>query len=536
MPRGRVVGVAVLGGVMVASCAGAQSFHSSAQTSYDRVEGARLATPYASWGKTVTADWAKQLTEFSLQSHFRFTEQTIVGERTRMRSPEADLRLNHRSFGLATAYRPSESRDQDGAISRHQTLSLTGYAQKEGLPTLSASWIRSHDDPHGHVGVGSSRISRDLAATYGIGAVSLHAGVGDRLLYRDGERNRPTDDHANIGGSTHFMLGRVPASAAYDFSQSHSSPGTALASVSRSHSAQASGSYAFSPRTNASFSYAFQRSENVGLGSSRTDLHNGSLSLAHNLSHVVALSASGGFRRAHFGEESKTERFLSASGTAQGQARPGWLMSASLSHSQNWFPGQLNRPAESATAGTTMRLSRRLSARADASLSSVAQALSATLSRRVFEAHGGLGLSATPLRTLAVNLSAQRNRSGGNILRRGQASTTYGGDVRLTPTARLSLSASRFVVRFADGRNTSLQTAMSWTPVAILSVSGGYNRAEQAVPGVASAMPRQESYNASAVVALGWRLTSTIRYAESNPRRSNQVRQFGFTVSRPFGR
>ena len=111
--------------------AAAQTLHGAAELQYQSVERVGSGFTRETWGKTFETDYSRPLpgaVEFA--SRFRFTEQTVAGQRDRLRVPEGSVRLAHRNFGFSTAYRPSESRDASGLTTRQQNLAVTANAQK----------------------------------------------------------------------------------------------------------------------------------------------------------------------------------------------------------------------------------------------------------------------------------------------------------------------------------------------------------------------------------------------------------------------
>jgi len=530
------VGIAVaLGGALCAARAGAQDARASAQLQYQHTDGAGLAAPYETWGKTVTADWWHRLPGFDVSSRVRFTEQTVVGRQTRFRNPEGVLRLGHRYFGLSTQYTPTESRDDRGITSRQKSLALNAFFQKDGLPSIAGSWRRTTQDLAGSA-TGASVITRTLNANYGAGPVALRAGVGDRILARRSDGHRPTDNLASIGASSQFRLGRMPVTAQYDFTQNRANPSVTKSYVARTHAAQASASYEFTPRTTAALAYSYRLADQVATGLPRDRDQSGSATLSHAFNRALGLSGSGGLRSVTLAGNTQTERYAAATASAQGQARPGWLISSSLSHDTSWLPGDRGHSTESFNSGTTMRLNTRISARADAGLSVMDRAVATAGSRKDVALRGGAGLAATPLRTLYVDASVNRNRSGAGVFARGDLSTAWSTTVRLMPTSRFNLSGGHSVLQSSGSRGTTSQASFTWSPTALLHASGSYNRTRQNLLLTGTSSPLQESYSGTVTTSPGGRLNIAFQYQEVNPRQASRVRQYNVLVAREFGR
>jgi hypothetical protein len=144
--RGWVV-VVVTGAVLQpqTGLASSERLHGQAELEYQSVDRAGVLSPRETWVKTFQTDYSNRLPgAVELVSRFRFSEQTVVGQPDRLRTPEASLRFAHRYFGFLSSYRPTDTRDSGGLTTRQQTLSLTGNAQLPGLPRLAGSWVRNH--------------------------------------------------------------------------------------------------------------------------------------------------------------------------------------------------------------------------------------------------------------------------------------------------------------------------------------------------------------------------------------------------------
>ena len=147
MGRWARAAVMVAAALALAGPAGAQSLRGVGELQYQSVDRIGPGGTRESWVKSFQTDYSRRLPgAIELAARFRFTEQTVVGRPDRLRVPETSVRLAHQNFGLTTAYRPSQTRDAQSLTRSQQNLSLTGYAQKPGLPTLTGTWIRTHVD------------------------------------------------------------------------------------------------------------------------------------------------------------------------------------------------------------------------------------------------------------------------------------------------------------------------------------------------------------------------------------------------------
>ncbi len=531
--------VVVAVGLSIAAPASGQRLHGSAELSYQNVDRVGPAAPLESWAKTFRINYANRLRgDIDFSSQFQFSEQTIVGRPDRLRNPQGSLRLAHRYWGLSSAYQPSETRDTRSLTTRQQSLSLTGYAQKPGLPSLSGSWIRSHLDPS-HYSTGSTTITRSLSGIYTLSRLGLHAGYGDRFLETAiGPRPRITENHLNLGATSQFQVGKAPASLRYDFGQSRANPSGIRDQRSRVHTAGATSSLQLSPRTSSSFGYTYHRTES-GSGGALLEDHNGALSLAHVVSQAVQVSVGAGVRSVTFAGRDQTESFVAASASAQGEARPGWRLAAAASRSLNWLPGTKARPVDSFQSNTTMRLAPGLSARGDLSISvarSTAETPDTTNARKEMALQGGAGITATPLRTVYLDASIHRSRAGESFLSGGVSSTSYTTNLRLTPSPKLSLNGAWGLNEGFGSTGTTAQAGFQWILSSSFQASGIYSRSRQEMSNLGAIPTKQESFSGSVAMALGWDLRASARYSDSNPGQASEVRLVSASMSRNFGR
>jgi hypothetical protein len=540
-PWGSVVAMAIAVATPTGRPAEAQTLHGQADLQYRSVEQVGVFPVRETWDKSIAMDYLNRLggsVEFS--SRFRFVEQTVAGQPDRLRVPEGSARLAHRYFGLSSAFRPSETRDSRGLTTRQQNLSLTGYAQKPGLPSLSGSWIRNHLDPNSQSS-GSATVARSVSGNYVLPGVAFRAGYRDRLLEaKDGRDSRIAETHFSLGSSAQFRVGRGPVSLTYDFGQSRANPSGLLSRLSRSHTAGGTSSLQLAPRTFSSLAYTYLRTEGVGAGGTITEVHNGALTVSHSLPPAVDVSAGAGVRSAAIGGRSRTERFLTASASAQGQARPGWRMTAAANRSLNWLPGTRAWTADNFQSGTLMRLARGLDARADLSISAARRPVAPSDSAgppRDVTVQTGAGVTAVPLRTVFLDASVHRSRAGASLSGGGATSSSYATNLRLTPSARLQLGGNWGHTRGSSSRSTTWQASFQFSPASSMQASGSYNRSRQELSGP-TPLPAtlQEGYSGSLAMALGRDLNGSFGYTESNPGQATHVRQVSVSLTQRFGR
>ncbi len=508
---------------------------------YQSTDSPGLLRPEESWVKILRMDYARRLpAAFELASHFVFSERTVVGRPDRSRNPEGTLQLAHRYVGLLTTYRPIETRDASGFINRQQELSLSGYAQKAGLPQISGSWVRRHHDSSPGSPAASS-VVRTLAGTYALGRTSFRAGYGDQ--YQDAQNapsQRTGEHHVNLGSSTQFQIGRAATSLSYDFSQSHTDPSGYRSQVTRAQTAGVNSGLQISKRTTSSLSYAYRHTSTLGTAAGRTDEHVGALSVAHHLGPGIDVSGGGGVRNATVNGLIETESYVLVGASAEGDARPGWHLGSAASHSVNWLPGQRARPADSFRSFTRMRLAPGLEANGDLLIStsrSPAGAPGVSSPRRDYSLQSTAGVTARPLRTLSLDGLASSYRAGPSLLRAGSATTSYTGSVRLRPSNQMQLNGTWGVASSPGVTSTTRQGSLQWSPNPSLQIFASYNRAKQESSGLAgTGRSAQESWSGSAVMALARDLTGTFRYTVANPGQITHVRQLNATLVKSFGR
>jgi hypothetical protein len=538
--RGRVA-VAIGAVLAVAGPAAGQSLHGVGELQYQSVDRAGPGATRESWVKSFQTDYSRRLPgAVELASRFRFTEQTVVGRPDRLRVPEASVRLAHRNFGLTTAYRPSQSRNAQGLIQNQQNLTLTGYAQRPGLPSLAGSWVRTHVDSSVQSRE-SATVTRSLSSNYTRPGLSLHAGFGDRHLERPGGfGSRRVDRHFNLGSISEIRVRGTPVSLRYDFTESWADPTGIRSQRARGHTAGLTSGFQVGPKAATSLAYTYHRSTVVGVPGTRVEDHNGTLSLSYLLAPAISLASSGGVRSALSGGRTLTERFASAGVAAQATARPGWQVSANAGRTYGWLPATEVRVTDQLGAGTTMRLANGLDARANLGLTSARRPEAGGDSiapAREVGLQMGAGITAVPLRRLHLDLSAQRSRAGASTLRGSPTSTSYAASARLALTRRMQTTGGWSRTRGFGSQGSTVQGTLVWNAGSRLQLSGGYARATQTLRATAlPATSRQESLTGALTATLGRLTTASFRYSESNHGQPSQIRQVNVNLVRRFGR
>jgi hypothetical protein len=517
----------------------AQSIHGLAEVQYQTLE--RTGFRRETWTKTFQTDYARRLPgAVELAARLRFTEQTVAGQRDRLRLPEGSLRLAHRNAGIAAILRPTEARDARGLTLRQQNLSISGYAQKPGLPVLNGSWVRSHVDSSEQVRE-SATITRSVSSSYTRSGMSLHAGYGDRAIELEPvPRSRLVERHVNAGSLTQFQIGAAPVTLQYDFIQAWADPTGVRPLRSRAHTAGATGSMPISAKTAASLAYTYRRSGTVGQPATLAQDHNGTLAVSYSLAPATVLTTGAGVRSALFGGRTLTERFINAGVAAQAEARPGWRMGAATGRTYAWLPGSPSRATDNLGANTSMRLAEGLDARADVALGvtrNLETAGDSLAPRRETGLTFGAGLAATPLRSVFLDASARRSRTGVSGPFGGPITTAYAATARITPAPRLQLGGGWTLTRGFATRGATVRATVLWSPGASLQATGSYDRSRQRT--LAPFLPLagfQESYTGTVAVALGRAMNAAFRYSETNPGQPSHLRQVSVNLSRRFGR
>lgn len=533
--------MAVAAALALSGSAAAQTLRGMGELQYQSIERVGTGSLRETWIKTFETDYSRRLPgSVELSSRFRFTEQTVARERDRLRAPEGSVRLAHRFFGISSAYRPTEARDAVGLTQRQQSLTLNGYVQKPGLPSLTGSWVRSHVDSSTQAR-GTATVTRNLGAIYNTRGLGLRAGYGDRRLDPDDvPSSRLIERHLTLGSISQFQLGRAPVSVQYDFTQGWADPSGTRAQRSRSHTAGGSSSYAFGARTSSSLSYTYRRAGVLDAPGTTTEDHNGALSLSHILTPAFALSSGVGVRSATFGGRTLTERFATAGASARGDARPGWSVGAAAGRTYNWLPGSSVRTSDNFGSNTSMRLARGLDARADFSISAsdrVQGTADSLGTAREVGLQFGAGMTAQPLRTVHLDANAHRSRAGRSTLRGSPTSTSYSAAIRLTPSPRLQMGGGWGLIRGLGSRGSTGHATLLWAPGARFQMSGTYSRARQRTPaGDTLVTTLQESVTGSVTTALRRDLNASFRYSESGRGLPTHTRQIGVALVQRFGR
>src|SRR5262245_17089349 len=526
--------------LMIAAPAHAQRLNGSAEWNYQNIDQLSLAEPQESVIQTYRLNYANRLRgNIDLSAQGQFSQQNVLGGSQRMRNPQGSIRLAHAFWGASAAYLPTETRDARGLTNNYQNLVLTGYTQKPGLPTLAASWIRSHVDAN-PLSTGSATVTRSLSSVYNLPRLNLHAAYGDRFLETDANPNpRNTETHVNLGATSNFQIWRAPSSLRYDFGQSETRPSSTFTQQSRVHTAAASTNYQFSPKTSSSLAYTYQRNASTPGGTLLED-HNGALALSHQPTRAVNVSAASGVRGVNFLGSRETEKFVAASASAQGNLRTGWRGFAGVSRSINWLPGIEARPVDTFQSNTTMEITHGLSARADLTTTSssapepIGADTTGTLSLRSIQ--GGAGLTMLPLKRVYLDGSFHASRSGSSYFTGGATSTSYTANARLTPSQRLTLNGNWTLNQGFRTKGTTAQAGFQWIVGNAFQASGAYSRSRQELLFSSPINGLQETYAGSAAMALGRDLRGTVRYSVTNPHQASEVRLLSAGMSYNFGR
>jgi len=530
---------AALGILMPTRPARAQRIYGTFDIQYQNTEAVAIGATRERWITTFETDYEQRLPQaIDLLGRVRFSQQSLVGRPDRQRTPEGSLRLAHRNFGLFSEYRPTDVRDFLGVTTHQQTLTFTGYAQKPGLPSLSASWIRAHYNASG-VAPGTATRTRAVALIHTIPHLGLHAGYGDRELEpENGDPSRLEERHGTAGAASQFQLGRAPVALTYDFTQSWTNPSSQRSQISRLHTASANSSLQLARNTSSSFSYVYRRADVVGEPQGTVQDHNGSATLTQLLTRTWSVSAGAGVRSAVLSGRTLTERFVTAGTGVQGQARRGWTVGASAGHTVNWLPGDHGRITDAGNVNTTMRLTQGLDARADFSIAATERPALADSFGAGPEIgrQAGLGLTALPLRTIYLDGNIHRAHTSVWGIRGSTNSTSWSVNARITPSTRFQLTGGWSETVALLSKGSTMQATLLWSPSARFQAAGTYNRAHQDVTGIAIPIGSDlESLTGSATVALARDLSVTGRYSDSYRHQPGQVREWSIDLVKRFG-
>jgi hypothetical protein len=521
-----------------------QKIRGVAEVQYSKLRLLDPANDVEWWLTSLQLDYSSRFRKvFELTSQFQITDQKYIGRPDRQRLPLGSLRLAHPLFGLFGSYRPIQVTDSRNVTTRQQELNLTGYFQRAGLPQLSASWNRRNQDASGPF-PGTVAVRRSLMANYELGRLNLHAGYGD-LAHENrvaGGRHG-SENNLNAGSSVRLENRRANAVLQYDYNQSLRRVDGARDVTSRVHAASANGGLVFSPRTSANLSYSFRNVGTTQFATSSQVEHDGTLSLIHRPFRAVQLSSGAGVRSVSLLDREETESFVTASASAEGNARPGWKLGAGATQSWNWLPGDRARPIQSLRSNTRMRIAKGLETFGEASLSRAdrpAAGTDATMPPTQVTFQTATGLRAVPLRSVTLNANLRRYRTGATLLGGGPASITYTTSLDWRASEKLQLNGSwghaGGFVRNAPDRST-FQAGVQWTPSRTVQASGTYTRANQQMrdPGTSLTTGR-EAYGSWLAVALTRDLHATIRYTEADPGLPTRARQVSATLSQSLWR
>lgn len=532
--------------LLAAAPAEAEPLRGWAQVQYQKLNSAQSINDQEWWLTAFQADYstrAFQTTE--IFSQIQFNELNFTGRPDRSRRPRGTLRVSHTLFGLFASYRPDLVTDSRNVTTEQQELMLTGYLQKARLPRLDASWVRRHQDANPY-GPSSQSDIRSLSSNYDLGPLNFRAGYGDQIRESAAVLSqRTSEEHYNLGSTFRLARRKTNGQLSYDYSQNRRKTNGSVTDVTRVHNVSLNGGSALSRKSSLTAVYNFRHTDTGQAGAPSLDERDGALTLDHRLTQIVRVSGSGGVRTATDVGGQDLERYVAASVSADGQARPGFRIGAGASHSWNWLPHDRARPIDTFRANTQMRLATGLDLSSDAQVSATdmrsAAADSARASRQVvFQA--GAGLRAVPLREIALTASARRYRSGESLAGSGVSANSYVADLRWRPSGALQLGGnwgrSGSLVAAQPAR-TIVQTDLQWNPSRFLEASGSYmhtDRPGQGVNPTTSVAAASDSYTGRLVMALTRDLRATIQYSEADPGLPSHARQVNVTVTQSFRR
>jgi hypothetical protein len=351
------------------------------------------------------------------------------------------------------------------------------------------------------------------------------------------------DDNYNVGSALRFDGRRSNGTVQYDFNQAERRFGGASNVLTRMHQASVNAGQQFSARTAASLAYSYRLVGSGTPGLPAQSEHDGVLNVIHHPARFLQISEGGGVQSVNVGSQKETESYVDASVSADGEARPGWRLGSAVSHSWNWLPGDRPRPIDSFRSNTRMRLTKGLEAFGDLTISrtnrAVAQTDTVTSTTQVI-VQSGAGLRAVPLRTLTLDASMRRYKTGATLRRDGQVTNSYVASLNWKRSEKLAVSgtwtrAGGFYQNTPD--RTTLQGSLQWTPSRSVQASGSYTRSNQLVRDASTALAaNREAYGGWLAIALNRDLRATIRYTAADPGLPTRVRQVNVTVTQSFWR
>jgi hypothetical protein len=535
-------GTAVL--VMTGPADAQQKIRGVAEVQYQKLSRLRPVDDVEWWLTTFQLDYSNRIRKtLELSTQLQFTEQRYVGRPDRQRTPLVTVRLAHPLFGVFGTFRPLAVTDSRNFRTEQQQLTLSGYFQKAGLPRLTGSWDRNHQDPSGRF-PGSVAVRRSAPATYDLGHLNLHAGYNDQTRRDEvGGGASGREDNYNLGSALRFDGRKSNASLQYDFNRAQRRFGGASNVLTRMHQASVNAGRQLSPRTAASLAYSFRRVDATTPGIPAQTEHDGVVNLVHHPLRFLQVSGGGGVQSVNVGSQRETESYVDASISADGEARPGWRLGSALSHSWNWLPGDRPRPIDSFRSNTRMKLTAGLEAFGDLTVSRTNRAVATTdtvTSATQVIVQSGAGLRAIPLRTLTLDASMRRYRAGATLRADGRATSSYIASLNWRRSEKLVVNgtwtrAGGFYLNTPD--RTTVQGSFQWTPTRAVQASGSYTRSNQLVRDASTALTaNREAYGGWLAVALNRDLRATFRYTAADPGQPTRSRQVNVTVTQSFWR
>jgi len=537
-------GPARLVGWLVVSCAClacrvacAEPLPINVDVQYQRIEALGQVREY--WARNLDATYSTQLNpSLLLSSQFRINAVSFLHRPDERITPFGSLTLTNSFASIGGSYRPIETTNAAGLVTRQREAQLFGFIAPLRLPRIDVEWTNRRtlagDGVNPQLG-----LTRSGRLTWARGMFDVRGGVGDIQFGEDANDPRRTSQQ-NWDAGVGLRTGRARwnLSATLDVSEVRRSGSVGAAEVNRTQLANMSFTNRLSTKSDWNINYQYRDvTQTLGQGDPQLATHDGAASWNYRPTRNTLVMASFGVRPVTTATGgSVTLGYTMFSATANGRVRPGWTGLATVAQSLNHQPGSLAFWVGTYRGSSNFVLVRGLSLDLDAMVT--ANGDTAANDQRT-SSQGLVGISAIPLRGFTIKGNLRGYRSGPDVGRAVTRSASRNLDVRWQPRAGLDLGASlarSSALPQGDPTLTTRQLFARYAPGSRLQLDAHYSRSNttRRDAGVAR-LPGREVWSGRLLAGLGRRFRVSIGGALSDPGTVTRSQQFDATLSARLG-
>ena len=495
----------------------------------------------------VQVDVNKRFQEnLDLSGQLLFRDVSFANGPESQRTPRGTLRLTHRWFGAAAAYRPTRTTDSFGITSHQDETQLSAYFARQGWPSVQGTWMTRTNESGAATAAVTGR-TRSLTATHVMGRFEVRGGYFDQSRAGTTPEVRADDRRTWTGGAT-ARLGSMRAglTTTYDVSDTRRFVSGVATDQDAFHVVTANGNAQHTRKLLSTLNYSFRRSIQSNGFTQTLDDHEGTFLERYTLTRAISFSGGGGVRSVRTLEGRDVQWYSLVLGSIDGPIRPGWRGGAGFSRSWNWVENDHARAVNAYQANTRMRLNSGLEVSgtgqvttSDTGGRTLVDSLGQRSSTVTSQADGAI--TATPLRPFQIVYRIRGYRAGASLFGDALTSASSVWDLRWNPSRTLQLTGGLSKTRNL-GPNVPVlrvrQATVQWTPSKRWEMDGSWWRSDESRgdPNAANLPPARENWGARWLWGITRDLKSTIVYTVADPGQRTRARRLEATLTLGFGR